>query len=96
MSSTLIFVVFLLLSLHAPDEVFGERTVLCNDDDVVFEPAVQVNGERTQDVRSQDTIARPRKRRLRQTTRMSSSSPCLNLFALATTFQDGASQATNW
>ena len=51
-SSTFIFAVFTSV-LPAPDEVFGERTVLCNDDDVVFEPAVQVTGERTQDVRSQ-------------------------------------------
>ena len=78
-------------ALHAPDAVFGECTVLCNVDDVVLEPAVQVNGERTQDVKSQSTIAQPRKRRPRQT-RLSSSSPCLNLLALATTFQDAASK----
>ena len=51
-SSTFIFAVF-TSALPVPDEVFGERTVLCNDEDVVFEPAIQVTGERTQDVRSQ-------------------------------------------
>ena len=35
-------------ALDAPDEVFGERTVPCNNDDVVVEPTVLVNGERTQ------------------------------------------------
>ena len=81
-------------ALHAPDEVFGERTVLCIDDDVVGDPAVQVNGESIQDVRSQAPSLDQESEGCVRQIRLSSSSPCLNLFALATTFQEGASVNT--
>ena len=45
------FVVFTSV-LHAPNKVFGELSISCNND-VVFEPSVQVDGECTQGVRFQ-------------------------------------------
>ena len=74
--------------------MFGERTVLCIDDDVVGDPAVQVNGESIQDVRSQAPSLDQESEGCVRQIRLSSSSPCLNLFALATTFQKGASVNT--
>ena len=85
-TSTLILVVFASV-LHASNEVFGERSVLCDNDD-----AVQVNGERTQGYPVSGTVARPRRRRLRRIILLSSSSPCLNPSVPAINFQDGVSK----
>ena len=46
------FVVFALV-LHAPNKVFGQVSVSCNNDDVVFEPSVQADSECIQGVRFQ-------------------------------------------